>query len=62
MNPASVTTNNARTWKASILRAAYHVFLTGGIVVLTYAGYVFVDAHSYQAREQNAFEPRRSRT
>jgi sortase A len=41
------------------LRAAYYLFLAIGIAGLTYAGYSLVDAHAYQAHEQNAFEESR---
>jgi sortase A len=56
MSPVRVATSNIRTRTAVILRAVYYAFLTGGIVGLTYAGYVFVDARIYQAREKAAFE------
>jgi sortase A len=56
MNPARAPSNNARTWGAVVLRAAYYAFLVSGIVGLTYAGYVFVDARNYQALEKTAFE------
>jgi sortase A len=56
MNTASVTTNNARSRRELVFRAAYYVFLAGGIVALTCAGYLFVDARRYQAREQKTFE------
>jgi len=59
MNPGSVATNNAGKLRTLVLRAAYYSFLTSGIVGLTYAGYVFVDARIYQAREQAAFEESR---
>jgi LPXTG-site transpeptidase (sortase) family protein len=44
-----------------MLRAAYYVFLTSGIAGLTYACYVVVDAHNYQAREQDAFAESRDK-
>ena len=59
MNPGSVATNNAGKLRTLVLRAAYYSFLTSGIAGLTYAGYVFVDARIYQAREQAAFEESR---
>jgi len=55
MNPGSIATNNARTLRTLLVRAAYYLFLTSGIAGLTYAGYVFVDARNFQAREQAAF-------
>jgi sortase A len=39
--------------RALILRAAYYIFLTGGILGLGYATYVVVDAHVYQAIEES---------
>jgi sortase A len=39
-----------------MLRAAYYFFLASGIAGLAYAGYVFVEARYYQAREQAVFE------
>ena len=56
MSPGSDTTNHAGKSRTSILRAAYYLFLTSGIAGLTYAGYVFVEARYYQAREQAVFE------
>jgi sortase A len=56
MSPARVATGNIRTPGATILRAAYYAFLTGGIVGLTYVGYVLVDARIYQAHKKAAFE------
>ena len=61
MNPGILATNNARKLRTLILRAAYYAFLTSGLAGLTYAGYVFVDAHNYQAREQAAFEESRGK-
>lgn len=59
MNPASITTNHAGRLRTRILLAACYFFLTSGIAGLTYAGYIFVKAHNYQAREQGAFEDSR---
>ena len=59
MNPDGVGTNKAHKLRTSILLAAYYLFLTSGIVGLTYAGGVFVDAHNYQARELGALEESR---
>jgi len=55
MNPGSVAMNNARKLRTLVFRAAYYLFLTSGIAGLAYAGYIFVDAHNYQARERDAF-------
>ena len=59
MNPDGVGRNNAHKLRTSILLTAYYLFLTSGIVGLTYAGCVFVDAYNYQAREQGALEESR---
>ena len=59
MNPGTVATHHAGKQGALILRAAYYLFLTSGIAGLAYAGYVMVDAHRYQAREQDALEESR---
>jgi sortase A len=59
MNPDGAGTNKAHKLRTSILLAAYYLFLTSGMVGLTYAGYVFVDAHNYQARELGALEESR---
>jgi sortase A len=42
-----------------VLRAAYYLFLAMGIAGLAYTGYSLVDAHTFQAREKNAFEESR---
>jgi sortase A len=39
-----------------LLRSAFWLFLTLGIAALGYAGYVFGDAHIYQAHERQSFE------
>jgi sortase A len=39
-----------------ILRVAYYLFLTAGIVGLAYTGYVIADAYTYQKVEQSTFE------
>jgi sortase A len=59
MNPDGAGTNKAHKLRTSILLAAYYLFLTSGMAGLTYAGYVFVDAHNYQARELGALEESR---
>jgi sortase A len=56
MKSGGLATSNARKLKTVILRAAYYVFLASGIVGLAYVGYVFVDAHHYQASKQEALE------
>jgi len=56
MSPGSDATNHAGKARTCIVRAAYYLFLTSGIAGLTYAGYVFVEARYYQAREQAVFE------
>jgi len=61
MNPGGVAMNNAGKLRIRILRAAYYLSLASGMAVLTYAGYVFVDARNYQAREQIAFEESRGK-
>jgi sortase A len=43
-----------------ILRAAYYFFLACGVGSLGYSGYVFADAHRYQAQQPSAFEESRS--
>ena len=47
---------NASKPKTLLLRAAYYVFLAGGVFGLGYAGYVIADAHIYQTIEQSKFE------
>jgi sortase A len=59
MNPVSVATNHFRQSRTIIVRAAYYLLLTSGIAGLAYAGYIIVNAHNYQAREQVAFEDSR---
>ena len=43
------------------LCAAYYLFLAGGIAGLAYAGFVVIDAHSYQTHEQEVLEQSRTR-
>jgi len=59
VNPKGVPTSHARQLRTAVLRAAYYLFLAVGIAGLTYTGYFFVEAHAFQAREQNAFEESR---
>jgi sortase A len=58
MNTARGAANHSRNSKKLALRAAYYLFLAGGIAGLAYVAYVMVDAHIYQAREQHALELR----
>jgi len=48
-----------RKSSALLLRAAYYLFLAGGICGLGYAAYVVVDAQAYQAIEKSKFEKMR---
>jgi len=48
-----------RKSSALLLRAAYYLFLAGGICGLGYAAYVVVDAQAYQAIEKSRFEKMR---
>lgn len=41
---------------ANILLAASYLFLAVGILALSYAGYVYADAHTFQAVEKARFE------
>jgi sortase A len=50
------TLKRPRRRSSSIVRAAYYLFLTVGIVALGYAGYVVADAHIYQEVEAAKFE------
>lgn len=59
MNPDNIATNHAGRLRTRILLAACYFFLTSGVAGLTYASYIFVKAHNYQAREQGAFEDSR---
>jgi len=43
--------------RTRILRGASYFFLAIGLLALGYAGFVFVDAHFYQALEMKKFEP-----
>jgi len=50
------TLKRPRRRRSTIVRAAYYVFLTIGIVAIGYAGYVVADAHIYQEVEAAKFE------
>jgi sortase A len=52
--PPTKAVSSSRT---RILRGACCFFLAFGLLALGYAGFVFVDAHSYQALEMKNFEP-----
>lgn len=58
-NPVAHAANRPRRPRKLILRGAYYFFLTVAILALGYAGYVVVDAHAYQAREQSRFHATR---
>jgi len=45
-----------RTRRSTIVRAAYYLFLTVGVVGLGYAGYIVADEHIYQEVEAAQFE------
>lgn len=53
MNPRGSIPRRPRKSRALLLRAAYYIFLIGGILGLGYAGYVVVDAQAYQAIEES---------
>jgi len=52
MNPRG----HAKKTRTLILRTAYYLFLIGGILGLSYAGYIFAEAHAYQALQESKFE------
>jgi sortase A len=56
MKPAWRVAARPRRPTAAIFRAASYFFLALGILALSYAGYVVLDAHAYQAYEQSKFE------
>ena len=56
MKPACRAAVRPRRTTAAIFRAASYFFLALGILALSYAGYVVLDAHAYQAYEQSKFE------
>lgn len=53
MNARGSIAGGPRKSRAWLLRAAYCVFLTLGILALGYATFVIVDAHAYQAIEES---------
>jgi sortase A len=55
MNPNASVVKRPRRAR-SLARAAYYVFLAGGVFGLAYAGYVVADSDTYQAAEQSKFE------
>jgi sortase A len=57
MNRLSHSPRAASSTRTRVLRGASHFFLAIGLLALGYAGFVFVDAHSYQALEMKKFEP-----
>jgi sortase A len=56
MNPLSEPTRAASSTRTRILRGAFYFFLAFGLLALGYAGFVFVDAHAYQALEMKKFK------
>jgi sortase A len=46
----------ARFSRTRVVRAAAYLFLAFGILALGYAGFVFADAHTYQALEMKKFK------
>lgn len=59
MNARGPIASRPRKSSALLLRAAYYLFLAGGICGLGYAAYVVVDAQAYQAIEKSRFEKMR---
>src|SRR5208337_4000089 len=57
MNRLSKPTRAVSSTRSYILRDACYFFLAFGLIALGYAGFVFVDTHSYQALEMKKFEP-----
>lgn len=56
MKSAGSATARRSRRSAALLRAASYFFLAIGILALTYAGYVIVDARAFQVYEQSKFE------
>jgi sortase A len=56
MKPVYRAAARPRRTTAAIFRAASYFFLAFGILALSYAGYVVLDARAYQAYEQSKFE------
>jgi sortase A len=59
VNARGSIASRPRKSSALLLRAAYYLFLAGGICGLGYAAYVVVDAQAYQAIEKSRFEKMR---
>ncbi|MFZ3201800.1 MAG: class D sortase [Candidatus Acidiferrales bacterium] len=59
MKACSGIIRRPRKSKKLFLRAAYYLFLAGGICGLGYAAYVVVDAQAYQAIEKSRFDTMR---
>jgi sortase A len=59
VNARGPIASRPRKSSALLLRAAYYLFLAGGICGLGYAAYVVVDAQAYQAIEKSRFEKMR---
>jgi len=57
MNRSSHPTKAVASTRTRILRGASYFFLAIGLLALGYAGFVFVDAHFYQALEMKKFAP-----
>jgi LPXTG-site transpeptidase (sortase) family protein len=55
MTPQGRAQDGLHKKRILILRAAYYLFLVGGILGLSYAGYLFADAQIYQALEVSTF-------
>jgi len=53
---ATMTASHGGSRTHAVLRAAYYVFLTAGIMSLGYAGYVVLDRYWYQGVETSKFE------
>jgi sortase A len=56
MNPLSQPRREVSSTRTYILRGACYFFLAFGILALSYAGFVFADAHTYQALETRKFQ------
>jgi len=52
----TITASQGGDGTRSVLRAAYYVFLTAGIMALGYAGYCVLDRYWYQGVETSKFE------
>ena len=56
MNPLSHPRQALTPTRRRFLRGAYYLFLVFGILSLGYAGFVYADAHTYQALEMKKFK------